>query len=104
MTIQAKPIINDHALGITPILIRRAAYYLSLGVGEYFPVDHPHYERVTVEKLYDIVNNLDNPSEWSLGIVVSFYKEGRKIRWVDFGARITGAGGDTILKEVSVNE
>lgn len=100
MTILVKPIISDHALGITPILIKRAAYYLSLGIGEYTP-DHPHFDKVVVSKLYDIVNNPENPFEWSMGIVVAFYKDGRKIRWIDFGARVTGAGGDPILREVT---
>ncbi len=97
------PTISDHAIGVTPILMKRAAYYLSLGLGEYLP-NHPHYDRVVVEKLYDIMQNPDSPLEWSTGIVVSFYKEGRKIRWVDFGCRVTGAGGDTILRKVSESE
>jgi hypothetical protein len=93
----------DHSLGVTPIVIKRAAYYLCLGLGEYFP-SHPHYDRVVVEKLYDIVNNPHNSLEWSMGIVVSFYKENRRMRWVDFGCRITGVGGDSLLRKVPDNE
>ena len=93
----------DHSLGITPIVIKRAAYYLSLGIGEYFPT-HPHYDKVTVEKIYDIMNNPLNPAEWSMGIVVSFYNEKRRVRWIDFGCRITGVGGDALLKKVVDNE
>ena len=95
--------ISDHAIGVTPILIKRAAYYVALGLGEYVP-NHPHYDRVVVSKIYDVAPNPDNPFEWSLGLVVTFYKDNRRVRWVDFSCRLTGAGGDTILKEVLNNE
>jgi hypothetical protein len=98
----ATPTISDHSIGITPILIRRAAYYLQLGVGEYTP-DHPHFDRVVVSKLYDI-QQPDDSVEWALGLIVSFFKNGRRIRWVDFSCRIAGAGGDQILREVQNNE
>lgn len=91
---------EDHRIGITPILIRRAAYYLTLGVGEYFP-EHPHFDRVTVEQLYPVIQHPDNEMEWSLGMVVSFYEGAHKLRWLEFGCRTTGAGGDPIIKEVT---
>jgi len=94
---------EDHRVGITPIVMRRAAYYLTLGVGEYTP-DHPHFDRVTVEELYALKQNPENVMEWALGLKVSFHKNGRCIRWVDFGCRTTGAGGDSILKEASDEE
>ncbi len=91
--------IDDHRIGITPILLRRAGYYLGLGFGTYYP-DHPHFDKVVVDKLYPITQNPANPNEWSLGSSVSFFFEGRRIRWVEFGCRLTGAGGDEILKLV----
>lgn len=91
---------EDHRIGITPILIRRAAYYLTLGVGEYFP-NHPHFDRVTVEQLYPVVQNPDSEMEWSLGLVVAFYKGQHKLRWIEFGCRTTGAGGEPIIQEVT---
>lgn len=94
---------NDHLIGITPIALKRAGYYLALGLGEYFPV-HPHYDKVLVEQIYDIRPNPSNDTEWSLGITVTFFKNDRRIRWVDFGCRMTGAGGDTILREVEDND
>lgn len=93
----------DHSLGVTPIVIKRAAYYLCLGLGEYFP-SHPHFDKVVVEKLYDVTNNPANPLEWSVGIVVSFHQNSRRVRWIDFSCRITGAGGDALLRKVPDNE
>lgn len=90
---------DDHLMGITPIVIRRAAYYLKLGEGTYFP-EHPHFDKVVVETSYDVVQNRDHPEEWSQGMQVNFYKEGRRIRWVEFGCRLVGAGGDDIMKMV----
>ena len=91
---------EDHRVGITPIVMRRAAYYLTLGLGDYFP-DHPHFDNVRVEKLYDIKQHPENEMEWALGVKVSFYKNGRCIRWIDFGCRTTGAGGDSIVWNAS---
>lgn len=94
---------EDHRIGITPIVIRRAAYYLTLGVGEYYP-NHPHFDRVTVERLYDITPNSDNDMEWSMGMVVSFWQGPHKTRWIEFGCKTTGAGGDSILKVTANGE
>jgi hypothetical protein len=90
---------DDHRIGVTPILLRRAGYYLSLGVGEYFPT-HPHFDKVTVATLYDIMPNPINETEWGLGMRVSFFKHERLVRWVEFGCRTVGAGGDDILRKV----
>lgn len=90
---------TDHLIGITPIIVRRAAYYLQLGVGQYYPT-HPHYDEVRVEPSYPLVQNQERPEEWSQGLQVSFYHSGRRVRWVEFGCRVVGAGGDPILAEV----
>ncbi len=94
---------DDHRIGITPIVLRRAAYYVTLGVGTYFP-DHPHFDRVEVRKTYDFVPSQKSEYEWSLGLEVAFYRQERKIRWVEFGCRTVGAGGDDILRVVSEDE
>lgn len=90
---------HDHLTGITPILLKRAAYYLQLGVGEYFP-EHPHFDRVVVSTNYDIQENPEDPFEWGLGLKVSFFRGEHCTRWIDFGCRTTGAGGDVIMHEV----
>lgn len=91
---------EDHLIGVTPLVMRRAAYYLTLGVGEYI-TEHPHYDKVRVEKLYDVTPNPHNDLEWSMGMIVSFFKQEQRLRWVEFGCRTTGAGGTPIVKEIT---
>jgi hypothetical protein len=93
----------DHSVGITPIAIRRAAYYAQLGVGEYYPV-HPHFDKVVVRNMYDVTQNPSNTYEWTYGVCVDFFLEGRRTRWIEFGCRVTGAGGDDILRKVDTDE
>jgi hypothetical protein len=90
---------DDHLMGITPILLRRAAHYLKLGIGEYTPV-HPHFDKVTVIPVYELLQNPLEASEWALGLRVSFFKNEHCIRWVEFSCRTVGAGGDYILRKV----
>lgn len=92
---------DDHRIGLTPLMIRRAAYYLKLGQGDYYPC-HPHFDKVVVSTSYDIRQPCSDVGgdEWSQGMLVSFYKEGRRIRWLEFGCRLVGAGGDSIVKPV----
>jgi hypothetical protein len=94
---------ENHRIGITPILLRRAAYYVTLGEGTYFP-DHPHFDKVVVERLYDFKQNPLDPIEWSLGLTVAFFYKGRRVRWVEFGCRTIGAGGDDIMRVENPNE
>jgi hypothetical protein len=93
---------EDHRMGVTPITLKRAAYYLCLGEGEYYP-DHPHFDKVVVSKLYDITQSPLTEDEWSLGMRVDFYSAGRITRWIEFGCRTIGAGGDDILRKVDEN-
>lgn len=90
---------SDHQIGITPIILKRAGYYLSLGVGVYHP-NHPHFDKVVVSSTYSLTANPENDLEWSQGALVAFYKDDRRVRWVDFGCRVTGVGGDSIIREV----
>jgi hypothetical protein len=90
---------EDHRMGITPILLRRASYYIRLGEGEYEPI-HPHYDKVIVDKIYDLTQNPLDKNQWGMGLRVSFYSKGRRIRWIEFGCNVVGAGGDDLLREV----
>jgi len=90
-------------MGVTPILIRRAAHYAQLGIGVYYP-DHPHFDCVTVTRLYDVIQNPKEPAEWAFGLRVDFLKLGAVVRWIEFSGRLVGAGGDDILRKVEENE
>ncbi len=90
---------EDHRIGITPILLRRAAHYLLLGEGTYL-TNHPHFDKVIVKRIYDLKQSALNDAEWGLGVQVSFYQGDHCNRWVEFGCRTVGAGGDEIIKKV----
>jgi hypothetical protein len=89
-------------LGLTPALQRIAYYYLRLGEGEYVPDggNHPHYTKVVVRELYEFKGNPRNTEERSGGIVVEFFKEDHRIRWVEFRCQVVGGGGEAIIKRV----
>lgn len=88
----------DHKLGLTPMLKRRAFHYLQKGLGTYSS-DHPAYDSVVVRRLYDWnTPGEDVPGQG--GMVVEFYSAGRRVRWVEFGCRIIGGGGEPIVREV----
>jgi len=89
----------DHKLGLTPMLKRRAFNYLLRGVGR-FESDHPAYDTVVVKSLYDWQTPSSDELPSQGGAVVEFHKDGRRVRWVEFGCRVIGGGGAPIVHEV----
>jgi hypothetical protein len=89
----------DHKLGLTPMLKRRAFNYLLKGMGEH-ESDHPAYDKVVVKSLYDWQTPGDENLPSQGGAVVEFHKGGKRVRWVEFGCRVIGGGGDPIVREV----
>ena len=93
---------TETRLGLTPTFKRLAYFYLTKGVGAY-PLQHPVYDRVEVSALYDWKRNpamIDSDSdnaEHGGGLVVTFYRGTDKIRWVEFGIRCVGGGGDLAI-------
>lgn len=87
-------------LGLTPAFKRIAHYYLCLGQGNYYPENHPHYDHVVVRTLYDFSENPVVPGEYAGGTVVEFFKESRKVKWMEFRCQVTGGGGDDTIKRV----
>ncbi len=88
----------DHKLGLTPMLKRLAFHYLQRGVGQYAS-EHPAYDIVHVKALYDWKTPSDDiPGQG--GMVVEFHKDGKRVRWVEFGCRVIGGGGEPIVREV----
>jgi hypothetical protein len=89
----------DHKLGLTPVFKRLAFHYLQKGLGEY-PIDHPQYDKVVVRSLYDWRTPTDDNIPSQGGVEVGFYRAGRRVRWVEFGCRVIGGGGEPIIREV----
>ena len=89
----------DHKLGLTPVLKRLAFHYLQRGIGRH-PIDHPAYDQVVVRSLYDWSTPSDDAIPSQGGIVVEFWHAGKRTRWVEFGCRAIGGGGEPIIREV----
>lgn len=83
-------------LGLSNILKRLAYHYVLRGVGEY-KIDNPQYDKVEVKELYPWMPNPEVENEYGAGLVVNFYKDGRRVRYVEFGVRFVGGGGDEII-------
>lgn len=88
-------------LGLSNILKRLAYHYVLKGVGVY-PISNPQYDKVEVKELYGWRANpeveLEMPAEYGAGLVVNFFKNNRRVRYVEFGVRYVGGGGDEAIK------
>ena len=89
----------DHKLGLTPMLKRLAFHYLLRGAGRY-PSEHPAYDAVVVKSLYDWQTPMGDTLPSQGGAVVEFHRDGKRVRWVEFGCRVIGGGGEPVLREV----
>lgn len=90
---------TDHKLGLTPMLKRAAFHYLLKGIGEHAS-NLPSYDKVVVRSLYDWQTPQDDALPSQGGVVVEFWRDGKRVRWVDFGCRVVGGGGEAVLREV----
>lgn len=84
---------EDSRLGLTPILKRLAYSFLCKGLGRH-PINHAVYDMVEVSELYPWKPNPEDPDEYGGGVCVSFFRAGRRIRWVEFAIRYGGGGGN----------
>ena len=91
---------SETILGLTPITKRLAYYFLTRGFGIYEITDHPLYDKAEVKEFYPWRPNPENSDEYGGAIVVSFYKNERRIRYVEFGIRFIGGGGDDAIRRV----
>lgn len=91
----------EHRAGLTPILKRLAFYYLGKGVGTHRIENHPSYDEAVVRQLYDfaVPEALEDDLPPQGAFVVEFRSGGRRIRWVEFGVRCIGGGGEPIMRE-----
>lgn len=86
-------------LGITPYVLRLAAYYACLGVGTYQPPGHPWFDRVEVLERMPWQANPD-PLKSALILAVEFYAGKHRQRFVEFALTPAGFGGDPIVKVI----
>jgi len=86
---------TETKLGLTNILKRLAYSYLLQGIGVH-EIDHDVYDAVEVSQLYPWMPNptRGEGEECGAGIKVSFYRQGQRIRWVEFSIRDVGGGGN----------
>ena len=87
----------EHRLGLTPVLKRLAFSYLQRGIGAH-AIDHPQYDKVVVRSLYDWNTPTDDSVPSQGGIVVEFMRAGKRVRWIEFGCRVIGGGGEPIIR------
>jgi len=85
----------DRRLGLTNILKRLAYSYLLKGLGRH-PIEHEVYDEVEVSELYPWKPDptSSDSGEYGAGVRVSFYRQKKRVRWVEFSIRNTGGGGD----------
>lgn len=83
-------------LGLTNIFKRLAYSFISKGFGRH-PIEHDVYDEVEVSELYPWQTNPERTDEYGAGIRVTFYCQGKRIRWAEFGIRFAGGGGDEAI-------
>lgn len=91
---------SDVILGLTPAFKRIAHYYLCLGMGDYHPAQHPHYDHVIVRPLYNFMENPAVAGEYAGGTVVEFFRKQQRIKWVEFRCQVVGGGGEAVIRRI----
>ncbi len=86
-------------VGITPYVTRLAAYYASLGIGEYVPKGYG-FDRVVVQVKQPWTADPSSVMKSMLVLEVAFFSNGRQQRYVEFALIPAGFGGEPIMKVV----
>lgn len=89
-----------HRAGITPYVIRLAAYYAAQGVGEYYPKGYPWFDLVKVSLLMPWTESIENPMASTQVLTVEFFQGSERKRYVEFAMVPAGFGGEPIMKQV----
>lgn len=91
--------LTETRLGLTPITKRLAYYFVCRGVGKYPMVNHPQYDQAEVSELYPwgAPEGCEDPAG---GLRVTFFKDGAKVRYVEFNVRCVGGGGQEMIRGV----
>jgi len=94
------PVAAERRLGLTPAFKRTAYYYLCVGVGEYKPQGHAHYDRVVVRLLYEMMENPMVAGEHAGGLVVEFFLGLYRVKFVEFRCQVVGGGGESVAQPI----
>ena len=86
--------------GITPLLLRTAARYAALGVGEYHTNDYRDFNKVLVSVALPWTPNYERLTESCLVLKVEFLLDGAVKRYVEFRLCVDGFSGEPIMKAV----
>lgn len=87
--------------GLTPMVLRLAAKYLALGIGTYDCTSLGYNEvKVTILRKWKNYALPDEPPIYLQEMQVSFYRGGRRERWVDFSQRFSGGGGPPMMSMI----
>ena len=89
--------------GITPYVLRLAAYYAALGVGEYHPRGYAQFDCVTVRELFPWRPG-PTPTESALVLIVEFFHQNHRLRYVEFALTPAGFGGDPVMQLLPGNK
>ena len=89
-----------HRAGITPVILRQAAYYACLGVGSYRPKGYALFDRVEVVEGIPWETNPTNLMASTMVLRVEFFQGTHRFRWLEFNIVPSGFGGDPIMKQV----
>ena len=92
------PVGAERRLGLTPAFKRTAYYYLCLGIGEYHPEGHAHYNRIIVRPLYEFMANPAVADEHAGGIIIEFFDGLYRVKFVEFRCQVVGGGGESVAQ------
>ena len=88
--------------GITPYLLRLASHYAALGIGVYRPKGYAQFDRIEVRQLAPWTPGPVGSSitESMMVLIVEFYQDERRTKYVEFALSPAGFGGDPILQRI----
>ena len=89
--------ITSRRLGVTPLLLRLAWNYALKGTATHY-INHKHYDNDKVEVLYPWKSCGEDSQG---GIRVSFRVKEKVARYVEFSCKVSGFGGDSLIKSVT---
>jgi hypothetical protein len=89
----------EYRTGLTPLLLRLAQHYVTLGVGTH-PCNSLGYDEVVVSVSREWDNHAlpGDPPAYFMEFKVELYRDGRLHNWVEFKVHMTGGGGQPAFK------